>query len=155
MKFFWPYLSNKNPKISNREDTPFHFVTFNGLSDVAGFMIEELSVDDCLTENTMDITPLHHMVTKGHAEIIRSLRRKIDFEFIDPNFFKEILHEAIDYGYLDCIKALLEKQTLSFQSNAVDIAKNYHSRMNQNQYKIVHYLSEEFKLAVVPTFQKN
>ena len=95
------------------------------------------------------------MVIEGHAEIIRSLRRKIDFEFIDPNFFKKILHKAIDYGYLDCIKALLEKQTLPFQSNAVDIAKNYHSRMNQNQYKIVHYLSEEFKLAVVPTFQKN
>ena len=123
------------------------------MSDVAGFMIEELSVDECLTKNSIDITPLHHMVTEGHAEIIRSLRRKIDFEFIDPNFFKEILHEAIDYGYLDCIKALLEKQSLSFQSNAVDIAKNYQSMLNQNQYEIVHYLSEE--LSRVPIFQKN
>ena len=144
LKFFWPYLSNKNPKISPREDTPFHVIAFNGLSDVASFMIEELSVDECLTKNIIDITPLHHLVREGHAEIIRSLRRKIDFEFFDPNFFKEILHIAIDRGYLDCIKALLEKQNSVFQSNAVDIAKNYHSMSNQNHYKIVHYLSEEF-----------
>ena len=79
-----------------------------------------------------------------YAEIIRSLRRKIDFELFDPKFFKEILHKAIDNGYLDCIKALLEKQNSFFQSNAVDIAKNYHSMSNRNHYKIVHFLSQEF-----------
>ena len=131
--------------IEKYENTPFHFVTFHGLSDVANFMIEELSVEDCLTKDGYyGYTPLHTMVRRGHAEIIRSLRRKIDFEFFDPNFFKEILHHAIDRGYLDCIKALLEKQNLVFQSNAVDIAKNYLSMSNRNHYKIVHYLSEEF-----------
>jgi ankyrin repeat protein len=85
------------------------------------------------------------MVRQGHAEIIRSLRRKIDFELFDPKFFKEILHEAIDRGHLDCIKALLEKQNSVFQSNAVDIAKNYHSMRNRNSCKIINYLSEEFK----------
>ena len=139
--------------IEKCENTPFHFVTFHGLSDVADFMLEELSVEDCLTKDgEYGYTPLHTMVRRGHAEIIRSLRRKIDFELFDPNFFKEILHHAIDRGYLDCIKALLEKQNLVFQSNAIDIAKNYHSMRNLNQYKILHYLSEEL---VVPTLQKN
>ena len=45
MKFFWPYLSNKNPKIGNNEGTPFHFVAYHGLSDVADFMLEELQQD--------------------------------------------------------------------------------------------------------------
>ena len=54
MKFFWPYLSNKNPPIvKNREGqedscaykTPFHFVAYYGLSDVADFMLEELQQD--------------------------------------------------------------------------------------------------------------
>ena len=131
--------------IEKYENTPFHFVTFHGLSDVADFMIEELSVEDCLAKDGYyGYTPLHTMVRRGHADIIRSLRRKIDFEFFDPNFFKEILHITMDRGYLDCIKALLEKQNSVFQSNAVDIAKNYHSMSNQNHYKIVHYLSEEF-----------
>ena len=160
LKFFWPYLSNKNPKICwirYRDDTPFHFVVFHGLSDVATFMIEELqAIDDCFTGNDMDtsldnkfkeyVTPVHIMFEGGHAEIIRSLGRKVNFEFINPALFKEILHVAIECGYLDCIKALVEKQTLSFQRNAVDITKNYHSKtMNPNDFKIVQYLSEEFK----------
>ena len=175
MKFFWPYLSNKNQKIRYRDDkchlpgdeTPFHFVVFHGLSDVADFMIEELqSIEDCFTKNDMDTslnnkfkeywTPVHIMFQGGHAEIIRSLGRKVDFEFINPALFKEILHVAIECGYLDCIKALIEKKTSSFQRNAVDIAKNYYSiTMNQNHYKIIlQYLSEEFKSSDVPTLQK-
>ena len=42
MKFFWPYLSNKNPKVGGKENTPFHFVAGYGLSDIADFMLEEL-----------------------------------------------------------------------------------------------------------------
>ena len=54
MKFFWPYLSNKNQSIiKDREArdesctyrTPFHFVAYHGLSDVADFMLEELQQD--------------------------------------------------------------------------------------------------------------
>ena len=47
MKFFWPYLSNKNPDTNrDRTDrTPFHFVASSGLSDVADFMLEELKKD--------------------------------------------------------------------------------------------------------------
>ena len=139
--------------IEKYENTPFHFVTFHGLSDVANFMIEELSVEDCLTKDGYyGYTPLHTMVRRGHAEIIRSLGRKVDFELINPALFKEILHVAIECGYLDCIKALLEKQTSSFQRNAVDIAKNYYSKTkDQNHYKILQYLSEEFKSSDVPT----
>ena len=150
MKFFWPYLTNKNPKIGKNEDTPLHFVAYHGLSDVANFMIVELqSVENVFPENNSCTTPLHNMC-RGHADIIRSLRRKIDFEFINQSLFQDILKEAINYGYLDCVKALVEKQTPYFQRKAVDIAKNYYSSnvlsMNQNHYKIVQYLSEEFTL---------
>ena len=150
LKFFWPYLTNKNPKIGKNEDTPLHFVAYHGLSDVADFMIEELqSVENLFPENNSCTTPLHNMC-RGHAAIIRSLRRKIDFEFINQSLFQDILKEAINYGYLDCVKALVEKQTPYFQRKAVDIAKNYYSSnvlsMNQNHYKIVQYLSEEFTL---------
>jgi hypothetical protein len=57
----------------------------------------------------------------------------------------------IEYGDLNCIKALLEKQTSSFQRNAVGIARNYYARTkNQNHYKIGKYLSKEFGLSVLP-----
>ena len=158
LKFFWPYLSNKNPKIVNsfgdKENTPLHFVAYHGLSKVADFMIQELqSVEDILHMNESGMTPLH-MMSRGHAEIIRSVRRKIDFELIDPRMFKNILCEAIHYGYLYCIKALLEKQTSHFQRNAIDIIKTYNSNvfLIQNRYsiwipEIVQYLSKELKFS--------
>ena len=162
---------NKNPKFGNCENTPFHFVTYHGLSEVADFMIEKLqSSEDCLCgfrhyhgtcysryyhgychysliTNNRGTTPLHYM-TRGHAEIIRSLRKKLDFELIDPNLFKEIILAAVRFGNLDCIKALLEKQTSSFQKNAVDTVKNYYYSkndllINQNYYKFVLYLTKE------------
>ena len=141
LKFFWPYLSNKNPKVGNNEGTPFHFVAYHGLSDVADFLIEELqSAEICLIKDNMDMSDSIYNIFRGHAEIIRSFLQKIDFELIYPGLFQEILHHAIRCGNLNFIKALLEKQTLSFQRNAVDIAKNYHSKtMNPNHYKIVQY----------------
>ena len=163
---------NKNPKFGKCENTPFHFIAFHGLSDVADFMIEELQVsEDCLCgfrnhhgycysryyhgychysliPNNRGDTPLHNMTISGHAEIIRSLRRKLDFELIDPKLFNRIILAALSYGNLDCIKALLEKQTSSFQRNAVDTVKNYYSKndfwMNLNYYKIVLYLKKDF-----------
>ena len=52
LKFFWPYLTNKNPKIENQyETTPFDFVIFYGLSDVANFMRKELSNDRACVRN--------------------------------------------------------------------------------------------------------
>ena len=157
MKFFWPYLSNKNPKIGNNEGTPFHFVAYHGLSDVADFMIEELlSAKICLVKNNFDRGDSIYNIFSGHAEIIRSFLQKIDFELINPGLFRQILRQAIRRGNLDFINALLEKQSSSFQRNAVDIAKNYYSKTaNPNHYKIVQYLSEELKLSAVPTFPKN
>ena len=147
MKFFWPYLSNKNPKIGNNEGTPFHFVAYHGLSDVADFMIEELqSAEICLIKDNMDRGASIYTIFSGHTEIIQSFLQKIDFELINPGLFQQILRQAIRCGNLDFINALLEKQSSSFQRNAVDIAKNYYSKtMNPNHYKIVQYLSEEFK----------
>ena len=139
--------------MNNNNDTPFHFITDHGFSDVADFMIEKLqSVVLILPQNKSGITPLHIMST-GHAEIIRSLRRKIDFEgkLIIPKLFEEVLQCAIGHGNLDCIMALLEKQTSYFQRNAVGIARNYYSQTkNQNHYKIAKYLSKEFGLSVLP-----
>ena len=125
--------------------------------------------EDCLPENKSSITPLHNASSKGHAEIIRSLRRKIDFEFINQEWFENSLQGAIEYGHLDCVKALLEKQTSNFKKNladeilvykhymnkdtgkyedmnVVDTAKHYYSiTKNQNHYKIVEHLSQVLK----------
>ena len=118
MKFFWRYLSNKNPKIGKKESTPFHFVAYYGLSDVADFMLEELqSAEDCFPTNDSDKTPLHYASINGHAAIIKALRRKIDFEFINPKWYEQSLYGAIIHGHFDCIKALLEKQTLEFKKD--------------------------------------
>ena len=147
LKFFWPYLSNKNPKVGNNEITPFHFVAYHGLSDVADFLIKELqSAEICLIKDNMDSVDSIHTIFAGHAEIIQSFFQKIDFELIYPGLFQTSLDQAIQRGNLDLIRALLEKQTSSFQRNAVDIAKIYYSKtMDPNHYKIVQYLSEEFK----------
>ena len=52
LKFFWPYLTNKNPKIEYKhETTPFDFVTYYGLSDVADFIREEVSNDRACVRN--------------------------------------------------------------------------------------------------------
>ena len=52
LKFFWPYLTNKNPKIENQhETTPFDFVIYYGLSDVADFMRKELLSDRACVRN--------------------------------------------------------------------------------------------------------
>ena len=158
LKFFWPYLSNKNPKVGRKENTPFHFVAGYGLSDIADFMLEELqSVEYCLHTNTSDKTPLHFACMNGQAEIIRSLQRTKDFEFINPKWFKESLYEAIENGHLDCVKALLDKQTSDFKknlacklpylansdANPVDIAKHFYSKTkNRNHCQIVKYLSQ-------------
>ena len=117
-------------------------------------MLEELqSAEDCLHTNDSDKTPLHYASINGHAEIIRSLRRKIDFEFINPIWFKESLYTAIKYGHLECVKALLERQTSDFRKNVsnmimyrdlnpVDIAKDFYSKTNNYyHYTIVKFLS--------------
>ena len=147
LKFFWPYMSNKNPKVGNNEVTPFHFVAYHGLKDVADFLIEELqSAEICLIKDNMDRSASIYTIFSGHAEIILSFFQKIDFELINPDLFQQILCEAIRCGNLDFLKALLEKQTSTFQRNAVDIAKNYHSKtMSPNHFNIVQYLSKEFK----------
>ena len=101
------------------EETPFHFVAFHGLSDVADFMLEDFhAIEDCLPTNQRgDKTPLYYASINGHAKIIRSLRRKIDFEFINIEWFKKSLYFAIRHGHLDCVKALLEKQTPYFRKH--------------------------------------
>ena len=52
LKFFWPYLTIKNPKIENQhEATPFDFVIFYDLRDVADFMRKEVKNDKACVRN--------------------------------------------------------------------------------------------------------
>ena len=167
LKFFWPYLSNKNPKMREQNVkecfTPFHFVAYYGLSDVADFMVEEIQ-DNIFDRNENGESLLPNLSKNGHAEIIRSLQRKINFEFIDQYLYKTSLHKAIEFGHFNCVKALLEKQTSCFKKilceklshnyagsgtmvpnglNAVDIAKHlYFKWENQNHYEIIKYLEQ-------------
>ena len=157
------------------EQTPFHFVAYHGLSDIAYFMLEEPdgAVKDYLSENGRSITPLHIASRNGNPEIIRSLQRKIDFEFIKEKWLEESLEEAVRYGHLDCVKALLEKLSPDFKKNlatefvvrckvmnkktgkyegknlnAVATAEHYYSlKKNQNHYRIAKYLSQELKIS--------
>ena len=52
MKFFWPYLQDKNPFYKRHEYTPLHFAAYHGLVDVTQFMVSILGVDsiwgDCM-----------------------------------------------------------------------------------------------------------
>ena len=112
LKFFWPYLSNKNPKINDRKNTPFHFVANQGLINVAIFMVEEIQ-DDILQVCVWDGL-LNDVSKNGHADIIRSLQRKVNFEVILPSLFNGGLLKAIEYGQLECVKALLENRTSQF-----------------------------------------
>ena len=126
-------------------------------------------VEECLPRKRIKyMTPLHYASSNGHAEIIRSLRQKIDFQFINRSWFKETLIAAIKNGHLDCVKALLENQTTDFKKKLtnkimlfrkvmrhdmnLDDYRQYHyysTTKNQNHYKIVKYLSQEleFKLS--------
>ena len=108
------------------EETPFHFVAFHGLSDVADFMLEDLHSNifdlHCIEDNRpifqRDIkTPLYYASMNGHSKIIRSLRGKIDFELINLKWFKKSIYYALKKGHLDSVKALLEKQTPYFRKN--------------------------------------
>ena len=135
LKFFWPYLSNKNPKVG-KGDSPLHFIAYYGLTDVADFMLKEFeSVEDCLPTNHRGHTPLYYGSINGHSEIIRSLRRKIDFEIINPKWYEQSLYGAIIHGHFDCIKALLEKQTSEFKKDLANkIRKNHYLLFDKNPY---------------------
>ena len=74
LKFFWPYLSNKNPKIREQNAgnffTPFHFVVHYGLSDVADLMVEEIQ-DNIFDRSENGDFLLPNLSKNGHAKIIR------------------------------------------------------------------------------------
>ena len=76
LRFFWPYLLEKNPNIGKSQDTPFHFVAYHGLSDVADFMLEKLR-EHYNSRNARGFSPMKYAVECGHPEIIRSMQRKI------------------------------------------------------------------------------
>ena len=103
-----PYLLEKNPILGKHQDTPFHFVTYHGLSDVAEFMLEELP-EHCNSRNASGFSPMNYAVKCGHPEIVRSIKRKIT---LSSREIAENLHEAVKNGDLNCVKALLEDQDL-------------------------------------------
>ena len=107
---------------------------------------------------------LNDISINGHAEIIRALQGKINFEEINSGLFERGLHKAIEYGQLECVKALLENRTSQFKKNlankhiknymnAVNTAKHYYAicRFNENRFNIVQYLSQELNYPMEPT----
>ena len=94
--------------IGKYQDTPFHFVAYHGLSDVADFMLEKLQ-DHCNSKNVNDKTPMNYAVKCGHPEIIRSMRQKIG---LNSDEIVVYLHAALKNGDFKCVKALLEDQDL-------------------------------------------
>ena len=82
LKFFWPYLIEKNPISSKSGMTPLHYVAQNGQEEVANFMIENL--EDCNPANTFGETPLHLASKFGHFKIVEMISRRIN-----PNDFRE------------------------------------------------------------------
>ena len=80
LKFFWPYLTNKNPKIENQyETTPFDFVIYYGLSDVANFMRKEVSNDRACVRN-MDRRVQAVQTKRARAIKNLGLRKKDDLD---------------------------------------------------------------------------
>ena len=108
LKFFWPYLLEKNPIIGEDQDTPFHFVAYHGLSDVNEFMLEKLP-EHCNSRNTNNFSPMNYAVECGHPEIVRSIKQKIT---INSHEMVQNLHAAVRNGDFNCAKALLEDQDL-------------------------------------------
>jgi predicted Holliday junction resolvase-like endonuclease len=108
LKFFWPYLLEKNPKVGQYQVTPFHFVAFHGLSDVADFMLEKLQ-EHCNSRNVNDKSPMNYAIKCGNPEIIRSIQQKIT---LNSQEIVENLHVAVRNGDFNCVKALLEDQDL-------------------------------------------
>ena len=58
LKFFWPYLTDKNPRYGIYNKTPLHFLATHGLNDVVEFMIDHL--EDPNPADSFSITPLHN-----------------------------------------------------------------------------------------------
>ena len=94
--------------IGKYQDTPFHFVAYHGLSDVADFMLEKLQ-DHCNSKNINDKSPMTYAVKCGHPEIIRSMRQKLG---LNNDEIVANLHAALKNGNFKCVKALLEDQDL-------------------------------------------
>ena len=103
---------NIAPRISSTigkyQDTPFHFVAYHGLSDVAQFMLEKLP-EHCNSRNTNNFSPMNYAVECGHPEIVRSIKQKITIRSHD---IVRNLHAAVRNGDFKCAKALLEDQDL-------------------------------------------
>ena len=58
LEFFWPYLTDKNPRYGIYNKTPLHFLATHGLTDVVEFMIDHL--EDPNPADSFSITPLHN-----------------------------------------------------------------------------------------------
>ena len=120
--------------IGKYQDTPFHFVAYHGLSDVADFMLEKLQ-EHCNSKNVNDKSPMNYAVKCGHPEIIRSMQQKLG---LNDHEIVENLHAAVKNGDYKCVKALLEDQDLEsrkeiarivyFCETALQAAKSYYGK---------------------------
>ena len=93
LEFFWPYLSLKNPILTDYNQTALHFVVGQGYADVVKFMVE----------NIEDHNP--QWVSMGQVW--------------GPGYDTKTtpLQMAASMGNLDCVKVLVGKSSLSDPRN--------------------------------------
>ena len=141
LKFFWPYLLEKNSTVG-RHHTPFHFVTYHGLSDVAEFMLEKLQ-EHCNSRNVNGFSSMSYAVEGGHPEIVRSIKRKMT---INSHVILENLHTAVRNGDFKCVKALLEDQDLESRKEI--------ARIEQEQVEVPMGMLIETALSAAKSYYK-
>jgi len=114
VKFFWPYLQDKNPFYKRHEYTPLHFAAYHGLVDVTQFMVD--NIEDFFPSlhgiGNKKFTPLHYACRNGQIEIVKMLGPRANFQTVNSNspIHESPLHLAVENGHLDCVKALLENK---------------------------------------------
>ena len=75
LKFFWPYLDEKNPILTRSGLTPLHLLALNGKEDITKFMVENLV--NCNPKSRNHDTPLYFARKYGHFKIEKMILHKI------------------------------------------------------------------------------
>ena len=104
-KLFYAFAEVKNPKLSGRENTPFHLAAYKGNLDICKFIIER--EDDKNPENNMGNTPLHCAAMHGHHDICCLIINSVTNINTTNNHGFTPFGFAAKYGHLDICKLIL------------------------------------------------